>query len=189
MASPLKILFHSAAAASLLLLVITIGLWAGSYASEYELRRATSRNAQNVVIARGQLALHLLDETADLKASHAPRTAWRWEKRPVTNFVQTLPNVYSQSRPPFAGFFFGRNRWDRTTTTMILFPMPLFALLLALLPVGELLLYRRRRLRSRRTSGGLCAVCGYDLRATPQKCPECGATPPPAHPNSSPSLF
>jgi hypothetical protein len=55
--------------------------------------------------------------------------------------------------------------------------LPIWSLLLPLsVPPALLLLrVRRRKIRLRR---GLCPTCGYDLRATPDKCPECGAPSP-----------
>lgn len=57
--------------------------------------------------------------------------------------------------------------------------LPYWALAVAtsLIPMLWLILYARRCARARRRSAGICLSCGYDLRATPGRCPECGAVP------------
>ena len=47
-----------------------------------------------------------------------------------------------------------------------------FVFLLMLLPTNRLLIHYARKARWQ--ARGCCLKCGYDLRATPAKCPECG---------------
>lgn len=54
--------------------------------------------------------------------------------------------------------------------------VPLYAptLLFALLPAHYFLRVRRRRRIAARLARGCCVFCGYDLRASAGRCPECG---------------
>ena len=63
-------------------------------------------------------------------------------------------------------------------STVVGVPFWALAVLTAIPPVAWFVRSPARR-RRRRLAQGLCARCGYDLRATPGRCPECGADPGP----------
>jgi hypothetical protein len=67
----------------------------------------------------------------------------------------------------FAGVSFGRFNYGWDLSLQWWLPMVLFCVM----PV--LWGWRILRIRHLR-QGGLCEKCGYDLRATPERCPECG---------------
>jgi hypothetical protein len=83
-------------------------------------------------------------------------------------------------------FQFGGVSFERSATANLIGPphpgcwavdvrYPVLIVVMAAPPALSLLrvLWKRRRRNS-----GLCAECGYDLRATPERCPECGVIPP-----------
>jgi hypothetical protein len=60
---------------------------------------------------------------------------------------------------------------DEDTVWLFSIPIWLPLILLAILPGGRLFTWRRRCCREQE---GCCLICGYDLRASPDRCPECG---------------
>jgi len=70
----------------------------------------------------------------------------------------------------------GRSNGEYWSNRDIFLCAPYWALV-SVTGVGGWLIGRRpRRVRSR-VRRGLCPACGYDTRATPQRCPECGFEP------------
>jgi hypothetical protein len=82
------------------------------------------------------------------------------------------PNSYRLTWT-FAGFQLA-HQYDINgpyATRIVSFTVPYWFLAIMFAPPP--LLWLRRR-RAQRRAGGRCRVCGYDLRATPDRCPECG---------------
>ena len=77
--------------------------------------------------------------------------------------------------PGRLGFFLDRRPGRRGEPRFsVVFPIWLAVAVTAVLPAwvtpGRIRRWRRR-------ARGACLSCGYDLRATPERCPECGAVP------------
>jgi hypothetical protein len=87
----------------------------------------------------------------------------------VVSWRAVVPN-----RPAWAGqinrYGFRYTRWSDGSGEVGM-PLWLAAAVLAVMGVG--IVYLARPARAGRAAGR-CAGCGYDLRATPDRCPECG---------------
>ena len=165
-------LFTFASALSLLLCIATAVLWVRSYFSADAVVFMRRGLLWEVRSERGTL---WLDNEPERRASMEPRRvlveAIKQAQRSPDRRVQ--PELYELLA----------DHWIRSGQSAVPpsvgHSVRLRAVLLATLPLpvlrvaGATFESRRRR---HRPSAGLCRHCGYDLRGTPDHCPECGAT-------------
>jgi hypothetical protein len=97
------------------------------------------------------------------------------------NSIAPLPHGWFNQ----AGFTVGLSLTDAYInsagpTRMVAVPYWAAFVMLGILPALSALRHTRRRRRQSRQRHGACPACGYDLRATPGRCPECGTIAPSA---------
>ena len=79
-------------------------------------------------------------------------------------------------KPTFSFGGIALHRFHTTSVNYLGIAIPYWSLALfsSILPLIWLI---RSRLRRQNKSSTCCPSCGYDIRATPERCPECGAIP------------
>jgi hypothetical protein len=164
-----RLLFTALSALSLLVCVVTLALWMRSYwvNDSFDWGRPTVRHS--IGSNRGNIWWDRIDITKSPQASFSRGTGY--DRHPAGAFNDTFPPTWS-----FAGFAWRHAVFSLTPGSGAVdtrnLRVPDWSIALAMLVLPGLWLMTRR-LRNRRADG-LCRRCGYDLRATPGRCPECG---------------
>ncbi|HEV8292359.1 MAG TPA: hypothetical protein VGP94_10565 [Tepidisphaeraceae bacterium] len=175
---------------SLLLCVLTIGLWARSFivsdqflVNRFEhVPKGTYWTYYHVLIGKGTLGFNRLQQASQ-------STDGSYEK-----WVLGLQKGFHQTKTAgYPDFKFGPSKryWgvevghfayydrspdpNRSRAEGHLIMVPFWMLLALFLLIGAPFWLYWYRTRNRRKPG-LCAKCGYDIRASPDRCPECGTS-------------
>jgi hypothetical protein len=129
-------------------------------------------------------ARHWSEEDPDPPSQSMPGAKYAYRSEAAGFGAAAYTLVRESYFDPARGAYYEWNSPDRPgravkrvmtmSTRQVWFPHWLPALLTAAPPALWIAARARSRTRQRRTARGLCPACGYDLRGTPGRCPECG---------------
>jgi len=189
---------NAATALSLLLCAATVALWLRSYRRIDIANHASARLHRAISVNGGVCldSLTLVNVTNSWRdGSVTPiRTTEPYQESPTTKVVsiQNTPLVSKgifapappSIKPQVSSIEIPQSRtFDNVTGSLVTYslvgrrvwiPYWIIAAPTAALPASRIAARLRRSRRARLNS---CPTCGYDLRATPDRCPECGAIP------------
>jgi hypothetical protein len=180
----LKPLFPILSGISLLLCVATVGLWVRSYwyLDDYEHWDSQADLLWNVVSTAGGIQLGKAERFSEWVNPSLMRHSEGWHVfSPGLFDGQLFAGAGTTTYKDLLGFRFARGiiGADPCAFWSIRVPLWFVVLMSGACPAAWLASAMRYRRRATRRKLGLCPTCGYDLRATPARCPECG-TPIPA---------
>lgn len=177
-------LLKTLTALSLLCCVAACVLWARSYGRSDQIVWAADGTRHALRSAPGHVVLSLYAGPARVPPPHG----LRYERGDPSPAELELMTVLLLCYDPTArtvhwergGFAWSQRQSSRDLIVTGVVPFWAVSLASAGPPVGWIVMRLRRAMRRRRggeKTTGLCPVCGYDLRATPHRCPECGTIP------------
>jgi hypothetical protein len=171
----LRHLFTFCSAVSLLLWLVLCVLWVRSYFRVERINFTVDENGMrqttSLLVTRGFI---IVQHVRQGRLTAWPPEGFEFEKlgspRP--------PSAFRDDRPPrqfgWAGFdlryYRGEAYWGRSSLYVTV-PIWFGAACAGSLPTFRTIHSLRRRYRQ---VSGRCLKCGYDLRASPERCPECG---------------
>ena len=163
------------------LLAVVAAFWVRSYFRVDWLTHAQPGRQSSVTSRQGQLVLDTMGD------AHVPRwpglRGWTYAVEPIDDdevLFAYHPGVADRSRT-FLGFAYtdvGSIGMPTRRIAMLVIPYWAIALALSIVPAAALARARRRRWNQRNRR---CLGCGYDLRASTDRCPECGREIEPPH--------
>jgi hypothetical protein len=166
----LRRLFAVASAVSLLLFVVTLAVWVGSCWVQPGIGWTEPRRLATIGVMRGSVFVSEVQQPPGGSGYFGPPHG----RRPYLGTPERLTTVNVLTTEwRLLGFEF-LQRSPPLTFRRLVVPCWAVALVFAVAPA---LWYRQHLNKCARRARGLCDMCGYDLRATPGRCPECGAVP------------
>ena len=184
----LRVIVNGAMLLSLLLSLATAVLWLRSYwrgmtMIHYDWTLDGRVRLEAMGCAMGEVSFYRADSNKSpspwalsSKSAAWDFPWWEWRNGPIKSYRRS---------DGFAGFEFTRGDPRMSIFRTVVFrsdvtvSFPMWAVVCLTAAPSALRTIRRHR-RRRRLKVGLCQNCGYDLRATPTRCPECGTIPKPA---------
>ena len=166
--------FHLAAGVSLVLCVMAVGAWWAGRTDTLEVTRKAPLSVYTLTISGGGLRV---------VTTHRPNTrapypddmlGWTFKTYPHWDLVALTPKLFPAARQPVPGVFVADLKFATFDLSLIQTPMWFVVAAFAILPCAAVMRLVRRRRRVKRMAAGQCIACGYDLRASPERCPECG---------------
>lgn len=183
--------FNSLSALSLLICIGLIAMWARSYIVSEHIANAVSSGPAWVIRSSGGIIYF------DHRSYWVYAPGWTWGRRMAIG-TGGVDHEYMRPNGGFRllgfGAFSGTNyswpafrypgvtpptnmndlRWWKDNYSAVSIPYWPLVLISGILPCRRLRSRVSAYRRNRRIAAGLCPTCGYDLRASKERCPECG---------------